>query len=458
MALVLDNPILQGYITGLQMREQQQAAVDKKEQHKVENELAKEKLKSYQEHLKAQTEHEKAKLDMEAHTHRLNALDKMTEMVSQGRMDIPKVTEQLPSTPNPISTPGMPSEIPNINQYVKPGTMVGDPGSYQFPATMFRSKQDQMSDQLAFLRQKGEVEGEQAVKTAGATAQAVLPAKKEEIVAHTAGQKEVMDIKTKADIEAARVKAVVDLEKVNRTIEGKKAVQAMANAGKLAAAKVKGEIPDSWISTNASLAATGNLGRVLGSNPKIDMPTKDALMNAGYKEFAAKDRQSLEQLHNLEPVMEKVDEYIKLLPDNAFGLPYAALKKKFPTELKNLRDIIESQSLTVGKGLEGESGRVTNQMMHKVDELLGTSGTTKAMAQSRVDFMKQQIRVRAMDQYMGGMSSKQKLLVLRTYDFDPAKFNKSIDVGGKQVPVFHKDKDGEWLYLDPKKGGYVSMD
>lgn len=441
----LQNPILNAFIQG-------QGERRKREQQEFENEQAKEnqklkqdeskrqeqQLQGYLKNLDAQHKHQVAqhelevqKLQLERNAHEMNARKQLAQGLANG-------TERA-------LTPGEQNSSP------AGGIVIGDPanGGFVFDPRQFSNPQQQLSQEVTRAKALGTVHAQAAGEQAGAVAAAEDPFKRAAEVT-----------KMQFEREQALNKTIETTKNLTQTIEGHKAVARINGNYELDKARISqmGGIntPEEW-TTTVTPYILGDAQKPIGNTPK-DRLLRNHITAMGMKEVTSKETEKLDNLHSLDPLTSLMDEFIAAAPKSKVGAAGELVLGKIPTtDLNNLKNRIRSMGGTVASTLDAQKGRMANQEIERVLAGLATPGQTVANAHRDVDLIKQRVSSIAIDNFLGGISDKQKLLILQNRKFDPASFvTKAKD--GTTVERYKKNARGEWLVFSPEKDGWEPID
>ncbi len=472
MPVILDNPVINAYVQGLQMRRQKEQDELKQKNTDSDNARADQQLKGYLENLKAEQEHRHAQLELdkartkfEAQSHRLKATQTIAEMMAANQYDpngqVPDQTQvggqiqttQTPGGPGPTYDIG---NLPTTQQNVQP-TLSTMPSPQQAPyevaeGVMFnpngmKNGQDIFKQKLEEFKQQIPLNAQAVGAKTKAEEEAKLPAAKELLGIKTDSQKAIDEANNLRAAQVAQINAQARL--------GAAAIGAQARRD---AAKLSSAVDPGIVENNAKLHAVG-LGGVALGNSKADVVTKMALAKQGLVDLSGKDAGKLKDVHGMDSLYDTMTDFISKLPESGVSATGQKLLAKIPaSDLKNFEERIRGVSGNIAKTIGGESGRLSEDDIKRALGLLVRPGITKEQAIERMQFLGATTRSKVMDQILGGMSDKQKLLVLHQYEFDPKKFDTGVQFNGKTIPRFRQDTDGEWLVWDPKLKAHVSVD
>lgn len=428
------NRVLNAYVEGVGMRREEEQRQFQNKLKEAEDKRAAEQLKTYQEHLKTQEAAEQARLDnerarlaLERSSKELEARHMIGQMINSGA-----ATVRPQSQGESLSSPVM-------------GTMGGfDPRTIQFstPEQIFQRK-------LSEARQ-------------------IIPVKAEEAGAITSAQKAAEapfeQLQSSMKFQQARdlqeLEGKQKLEQIDRTTEGHKAIERIRGQFGLDEARIRATVgnisPDEWAGTVASYM-TGENAKPLGNTPR-DLAIKQHIRAAGGQEFTGPQAQKLRDMHMLDPVTQTMNEFMAKLPTSKVGAGGELVISKIPAgDLNNLAKMISARAGHVAQTIGGESSRLSEDDIKRALGAMIVPGIKVTQAKERMNLFMADLNNRVSNIILGGYSPKQKLLILRRYDFDPKNFNQVIEHNGKKDYLFKQAADGEWGYFDKKSGRYKDM-
>lgn len=448
MPLDLRNPVLEGYLSGLAIRRQreQDAIANELRQRESERQdqetaLNEQKFKAYLDNLKDEQTHrasvlkmQQAQQEQEAAMHRLQARKTVAEMSAGGMMRQPTAGEQNSSPIGGMIDLG--------------GGVTQDPRTLPTPESM---RAQHVADTRAMIPLKAEETG--AVE--GARQAAIAPfsqisAEQKRIadieMQKLRGTQETQQIEQKGEIDRGLARLHGQIQKDVARIRMFSGMEDEADMVKAIQPYILGQ-------------ATSNLGK----NPR-DRLMAQHINAAGFREFTAKDAEKLRAVHALDPLDDVMAQIMKTLPTSKVGAFGQSIEAKITaSDAKNMKGIVASVAGQIAKTQGGESGRLTEDDINRAFGTLIVPGITVKQGQERLKFFVANRRSKVMDQILGGMSEKQKLMILIggnnfTRDEVLTKLNGSVKIGNREVPKYKQDADGEILIADPQKGGYVSLD
>lgn len=438
------NPVLDAYIQGVGMRRQQEQDVFKQKMDEAANKRAEEQLKLYGEHVKKQEEAENARLDMERtrialerQSKEMQARQQIAEMIGKGQATVRPATqgEQL-STP----AAGMYGGI--------------DPRTIQFS-----TPEQILANDLNRASKMGEVQAKTQGAITSAKETAKAPFEQAADTRRFTQAKEMSQLGQTQKIALQELEGKQRLEQIAKTIEGQKAVAAINGKFDLDRARITNftgiSSPDEW--------SSAVLSRALGQAP-LGTSKKDELIRAhvsaaGYVPFDPKDAAKLKELHSMDPLVRQMKDIMAKLPEDVVNAAGEKITAKVPlTETNNLAGLIKGVSGNIARIIGGEKGVLTERDINRAGALLVQPGITVKQAKERLAFFLDNLTSKGLGVYLGGMSPKQQLLVLRNYDFDPEIYNRTLEHAGKKGYAFKKAPDGEWGYFDTKTGQYRGLD
>jgi hypothetical protein len=472
---IIDNPVINGFLQGIQLKRQKEQQDKENQFRSEEGQRAEKQLAGYLAHLKAEEGHSQGQLDLqkqqaatERAMHELQARKMYGEMVGSGSYTPGQgpvgtiAPNQSFSTTQGTGSDGLPeSQLQtNFNPQVTPGTpskpiQIGDftfnPDEYNGPAGI-RAKQ------VADISALAPVQAQAAGMQAGAVANAQLPAHAAVIEATGKQTRLTKEQEETAAKTLQTQKDAANMERMNVSVEGRKATAHISGAARIAAAHITAAGGDpAAAANNAMLHAAGLGGAALGNSPK-DTATKLILSKAGFVDFPDKKAAELNNIHALDPVVDLMHEFINKVPKDKPGAGGQLLLSHVPTtDLKDFKDRLGSMGGVLARGIDAQSSRVANAEIQRVLGGLAGPGKTLENALKDVDLLEKRIKSRAMDQVMGGVPDKQKLHILITHGYNPDTFNSGVEYKGKLKPKFFKAGD-EWTVFNPKTGNYEGID
>lgn len=460
-----NNPIIQGYLQGVQMRKRQEIAQQELVLKQQQQQQAAEQSKAYIAHLGAETEMRHAEIEMERRTHEFNMQQAIAKGINEGTLKAPgggnaapnqqAVQQQLSqpagSDPNdvagaapdnssspqasgmPIANATQPSpQKVNINGVdIDPSTVVSPQETFQRELNQRQQNaQSDLEQQVNSAKTLGPIQAQQAGATASAKATAEEPFNIASDTRKAANEKALKDQESAASLQRTRM-----------TIEGGKAEAAIhagatIQAARIGAAGRMGELinPDdpspsgvsSAITNNALLHATGHGGAALGSKP-IDIATKQALSNLGWVDVPEKTLANLNAIHGLDTPIATMKQYMSSMPTDTASALARRMGANIPgTDSANYKNILDSFKVQMDRSVGGLSGRISNQEMQAMQGLVTTPGITKEQATQRMNVIESQIRSKAVDQVLGGIPDSQKAIILKSNGFDPVKIGGTV--------------------------------
>ncbi len=178
------------------------------------------------------------------------------------------------------------------------------------------------------------------------------------------------------------------------------------------------------------------------AKPNLNNPVQRAAFESnqqlGMRDFDPKEAEALKQGQNLIPLFDKLREFAKQLPTSQTGAftqgKGLALQNwaGWPSDTQNKLNIINSQAIQVGKGVEGlTGGRLSNTQLELDLHALGSGGITRGQAEERLNNLQDLYTNKQEGQLFGGMRDAQKDLIRNQYGIKKLK--------------------PQWLNLAPKK-------
>jgi hypothetical protein len=441
-----DNPVLQAYVQGVSMRRENEARLFKQKLDEEASKRAETQLKLYGEHLKTQEAAENARLDMqrtqlalEKQSKELEARQHIADMLGKGTMSV------------------RPQTMGEANSSPMGGTLGGiDPRtiSYATPEQI-------LANDLNRARAMGGVQAETAGKVTTATETAKAPFEQASDIRKFSQQKELSVMGATQRKELQDLEGKQKLEQIEKTIEGQKTIARIHGQYGLDEARIRSVAgnmgPEEWAGTVASYA-TGENAKPLGNTAK-DLLIKQHMRSAGLQEFSGTQAQKLRDMHMLDPVTGKMQEFMAKLPSDKINAAGEKVVSKIPvSDLNNLAKLISARAGHVAQTIGGEGSRLTEDDIRRALGAMIVPGITINQAKERMDLYMADLNNRVSNIILGGYSPKQKLLILKRYDFDPKNFNQVIEHGGKKDYLYKQAADGEWGYFDKKSGQYKGMD
>jgi len=428
------NRVLNAYVEGVGMRREEEQRQFQNKLKEAENKRAEEQLKTYQAHLKAQEEAERARLGMqeaqlslERQSKELEARHMIGQMINSGA-----ATVRQPTQGESLSSPVM-----------------GNLGGFDPRTIVFAKPEEIFARKLSEARQIIPVKAAEAGAITTATKTAEAPFEQ---------LQSSMKFQQARDLQELRGKQ--ELEQIDKTVEGQKAVARIHGQYGLDAARIRttmGDLsPEAWTGTVYSYA-TGENARPLGNTAK-DLLIKQHLRQAGFQEFSGVQAQKLRDMHMLDPVTQTMNEFMAKLPTTKINAAGDLVISKVPAgDLNNLAKMISARAGHVAQTIGGESSRLSEDDIKRALGAMIVPGITVNQAKERMNLFMADLNNRVSNIILGGYSPKQKLLILRRYDFDPARFNQVVQHNGKKDYLFKQAADGEWGYFDKKSGRYKDM-
>jgi hypothetical protein len=442
-----DNPVLQAYIQGVAMKREKEQDEFKNKLAQEADKRANEQQKLYADHLKVEEANENAKLDMqrtqialERQQKELQARAQLAEMFSKGQAQ-----QRQPTQAEMLSTPA-----DGMIGGVDPRTI-----SYSTPEQI-------LAHDLTRASKMGEVQAQTQGKVTTAVEGAKAPFEQARDVRNFDQQKQLSTLGADQRTKLQELEGKQRLEQIGKTIEGQKSIAAMNGQYDLDRARITsvmgGITPEQWGDLTMSYAL-GKNARPLGNTPK-DQLVKVHLQSQGLQELTSNKAQQLADLHGLDPLENTMTTMLAKLPTTYSGALKNRVMAKIPaTDIQNMEGLLRAYSGQIARTVGQERGVMTEADIGRAMGLLTSTGVTADQAKERFNLFVQGKVTKALDVILGGFPAKQKLLILQEHRFDPKKFNSTVQFGTKEVPLFKQDpSDGEWLYFDPKRKGYVSVD
>lgn len=215
--------------------------------------------------------------------------------------------------------------------------------------------------------------------------------------------------------------------------------------------------PDT-LTANAYLASVGK-GDVKGFG-NAAMATKRFLVDNNLKPFNESEGKKLGGIQGLKAVSDRIiTEIIPLLSKTEIGaIGTGVSRKAWPGELKNKFDQLMLDA-TMSAREAGEKGNFSNTDIGRAMAALASPFTTQDQARDRVKTLNDKIQNRLFKDVLGGLSNRQKLLILQEYQIDPSTYNLPLmkDSTGRQRYLFEQHQD-EWTSFNDKTKAWESID
>lgn len=480
MPVILDNPIINAYIQGIQMKRQKDETEFNQQQKKEEGARAQEQLKGYLSHLDAEHKHSAAQLELQkqqvelqkqSHTFEatkylaglqntgqyqpgkgpapINVQD--TSTVIHGQQEFPNFED----SGNP-SYPHLPENQMRVEQGITAQPGIASKAIEIAPGVSFNpddltGPQAQLQQEIARNRALGDQQAITAGKIVGEQQKAEEPfdITKSERATTAATALDIQKAKEAKELATQRDNAAMDRMKLQGN-DRKIAAKLLADA-RVLAAKAKGTADPEAIMNNALLHASGQGGPELANNPD-GTATKLVMTKNNLVSFPAKDATRLRDVHGLDTLYTEMDNFIGQLPTSGVNAVGQKIIAKIPaTQLNNFRDKVIAMSGNIAKTVGGESGRLSEDDIKRAIGILVTPGMTQEIARDKLRFLSDTTRSKVVDQILGGQGDHQKLWLLQKFDFDPTKFNSEIKVGKDAFDKFQKNpQTGEWGVFNKK--------
>lgn len=435
----LRNPVIEGYLSGLEARRQAEQDEIKNQLQQAENERQEQEMalkeKQFQQYIKnldAETKHRESILEIEK--------TKLHEQQQKNKVDAQRqIYQDIHSGVRRAPTAGEANSSPVGG--IQIGDMVVDPRQAVTPEQTFQrklSEEKQMTPVLAD-RTRQVTDASEGVK---------------------AGYSQVSaEQKRMADLEMQRLRGTQESQQIEQQGGIQRGLVRLRNQGDMDVARLR-QFTEFQNGEDVVKAIkpfiTGKAASSLGKNPR-DRVMLQHINAAGFREFTAKDSKELSSLHALDPLEAKMEEIMKTLPKDKIGALGQKVEAKLSiTDVANITGIIKSTAGQISKSIGGESGRLTEDDINRAIGMLVVPGITRSQAAERLKYFTANRRSKILDQVLGNMSEKQRVMVLAEHGYDPLKF--AITINGKDVPRYIKDADGDYRIADPKKGGYVKLD
>lgn len=441
MPLELKNPVLEGYIQGVQERRAREQQQHQQLMQDAENERQEQQLQAYMKNLDFEHKHKTSQLDLEKQrlnqeklAHTITAMKTIGDMRTSGTMRDP--------------TPGEQNSSP------MGGQQFGDPngGGFIFDPRQYGTPETKLQQDVTRARTLGPIEAANAGAKTSATTKAET-----DITEPLQRLRDANKMQFEREQELVKEKAA--LTHLSQSIEGNKAIARIHGQYGLDEARIRtmGGIntADEWAQT-ISPHILGTAQKPFGNNMREQLG-QNHLTAGGFVDLTTKDTDKLNGLHQIDPLFNTLNEFIKTAPTTTVGAAKDLVLSKVPTtDLANLKARIMSMGGTLAKNVDAQTGRMANA---EIERVLGDlkPGQKMSNLQKSISLLRERVSSAALDGALGRAPDKQKLLVLKQNKFDPASFVTNFE--GKVIPRYKQDpSDGEWLVFDSSRKGYVSVD
>lgn len=208
--------------------------------------------------------------------------------------------------------------------------------------------------------------------------------------------------------------------------------------------------------------------------PNFDNPIDRRLITAGQNQgmrvLPEKDAEALRNSQGMNPVLDKLENWVNKLPDeekqgpisavtNALGLK-GILHTGISTDMKNELNQIKSDGFTVARNVDNVTqGRIPMQEMNQVLDSF-SNVTTKQQGKDNLKYIRDKWNNRIGSNLEGGMPQAQQNMIYHTYKVTPPWLSQQIDVDrqnpqGNQSKGLEPDIDasvdkGQLVYTRPQ--------
>ena len=220
-------------------------------------------------------------------------------------------------------------------------------------------------------------------------------------------------------------------------------IAGMANNSREKIANLEHGVTPEQLSSGVTQALLGM--RQFKSDNIYDRNIMQAVTGQGARVLEPKEVDTLKQLNGLGDVFDKMGGFInKYLPSEQqqgtlpaeLGAIRQGIKAKsgLPTDIKNDFDIIKSNAVTIGRGLESMTGgrMLSKQLDLDMNSLVGP-GMTKEQALRKLDSLKQQYINSEQNVILTGMPDFQKNAIIKQYGIKQPSLSGQQTLSGQPI-------------------------
>jgi hypothetical protein len=446
----LNNPVLNAYMTGLKIRQQQeqqqfqnqfqqQQAETQQNQFASQQDMMKQQLAAYKEHAQAELAHQQAQLNEEQKRNLLEATQQAGQRVAAGSLQLPQAptalqspqASQTPPGPGVLNTPGQQFQAPSgpstqspmASQIAPTQVPTGAPanpiinyGGYNVDTTGFQTPKDLIANQRAA--------NDEAARAAGVKAGSEAAAKQPYDLAYLQKQ---LDTSAANALNLENVRAGHEMERSKNQISAQLTGDRIRANAETDAARIHtmgGFDPNDPNSTSmfaSAVQARGNGTLDPKNYSKQQLALMDQhLMAVGQQSVDPSVIKSLNGLHAIDTTRGLLEDYANNHAHSSqLGAVANAARALAPGDLKTFQDQINAQAPLVTRNIEGVTRLNQAELQQMIKGLGGPgSGETKENLLKRIKGLDDQVSDKATKQILGGIPQSQKTRILLNNGFN----------------------------------------
>ena len=163
-------------------------------------------------------------------------------------------------------------------------------------------------------------------------------------------------------------------------------------------------------------------------------------------------------------IESKIIPQLATTPGTAWVKGVLTNQTAFPTELYNEYKAMGIDATTSARDA-GEKGNFSNSDIGRAWDALTSPGITQTQATERLGILRSKIYNKLLNEHLGGLPDKQKIMMLQKYNFEPSSIpaldskGSPIIINNKILPKFvFGQKSGTWGVYNPQKKAYEGVD
>lgn len=371
--------------------------------------------------------------------HKMTALKGIRDSIYEGMNPAALTNKGSPGTPN---APGIIAGVPG-------GTMGGTPDTraLNLPGLGINIPLNQMPTQQSLLNTEATQRGALAKAQSAGSEEGALPYKQILANEEFAHKKDLQD--NENDFRARQqTNELASHEKIAQWDRGTQfALGKMRNDTELQGLNMRYNLSPADTEAAGAAIFTGQV------KPNFDNPIDRRLItagqNQGFRILPEKDAEALRNSQGMNPVLDKLENWVNKLPDeqkqgpvsavtNALGLK-GILGTGLSTDMKNELNQIKSDGFTVARNVDNVTqGRIPMQEMNQVLDSFANV-TTKQQGKDNLKYLRDKWNNRIGSNLEGGMPQAQQNMIYHTYKIPPPWLTQQIEMD-KQDPKGNQSK------------------